>query len=60
MSHLNGGGGVLQATIQVTRKDTGKVEEYKVTGKLTEDEAQKLGLSQPKEQHGTDTQHHGA
>ena len=31
MADLKAGDGILEMTIQITRKETGKVEEYKIT-----------------------------
>ena len=43
MSDLVGGQGVVRMTIQVTRAETGKVEEYEISGKCTLEEAKALG-----------------
>lgn len=45
MSNLQGSGGELTFTIQVTRKDTEVVEDYTIVGGITEEQAQQLGLS---------------
>lgn len=46
MSDLSGKVGELRFTVQVKRKETGKVEEYELVGKVTSDEAEKLGLKE--------------
>ena len=51
---LQGKGGVLRATIHVTRKATGKTETYELTGAATPEEAAALIA----EMRGT--KHHGA
>lgn len=45
MSNLQGQDAELHMTIQITRKDTGKVEEYQLTGRCTEEEAISLGAT---------------
>ena len=42
MSSLTGQVGEVGMTIQVTRKDTGKVEEFKLTGFLDEQQLKEL------------------
>jgi hypothetical protein len=42
MSDLVGAVGELQMTIQITRKETGKVEEFKLTGFLDEEKLKEL------------------
>jgi hypothetical protein len=53
MSNLQGHVGELTFNVQVTRKATGKVEEYQLVGGITDEQAQALGLAlatvQPKE-----------
>lgn len=44
MNNLVGQPAELHMTIQVTRKDTGKVEEYQIVGRgITTDQAEGLG-----------------
>lgn len=51
MSELVGQPGELTMTMTITRAGTGKVEEFKLVGKVTAEEAQALGLSeQPPEE----------
>lgn len=45
MNNLVGQPAELHMTIQVTRKDTGKVEEYQLVGRCTEEEAIELGAT---------------
>ena len=42
MSALTGQIGEVQMTIQITRKETGKVEEFKLTGFLDADQLKEL------------------
>jgi hypothetical protein len=42
MSDLIGAVGELQMTVQITRKETGKVEEFKLTGFLDADQLKEL------------------
>ena len=42
MSDLVGAVGEVQMTIQIKRKETGKVEEFKLTGFLDEDQLKEL------------------
>lgn len=42
MSDLVGAVGELQMTVQITRKETGKVEEFKLTGFLDADQLKEL------------------
>ena len=42
MSDLIGAVGEVQMTIQIKRKETGKVEEFKLTGFLDEDQLKEL------------------
>lgn len=46
--NLSGDVGELSFKVQITRKDTGKVEEYTLVGKITEDQLKEL-------QDGSDT-----
>ena len=50
MTDLVGQEGELVMTIQVTRKDTGKVEEYQLVGRATAEQAAELGLTTSQEQ----------
>jgi len=52
MSDLVGAVGELQMTIQITRKETGKVEEFKLIGFLDEEKLKEL-------QNGSNTLRHG-
>lgn len=49
MINLQGKEGELKAVIQVTRKESGKVETYEIVGKVNHEEFQKLLEQQPKE-----------
>ena len=42
MSDLIGAVGEVQMTIQIKRKETGKVEEFKLTGFLDEDQLKEI------------------
>ena len=42
MSDLVGAVGEVQMTIQIKRKETGKVEEFKLTGFLDEDQLKEI------------------
>ena len=42
MSNLVGAVGELQMTIQITRKETGKVEEFKLTGFVDENQLKEI------------------
>lgn len=44
MSNLQGHVGELTFTVQVKRKETGKVEEYQLVSGITQEQAEKLGL----------------
>ena len=44
MASLQGQPGELRMTIEIKRKETGKVEQYEVVGKLTAEDEEKLGL----------------
>lgn len=57
MSELSGKIGELRMTIEVKRKETGKVDTYFLVGKVTEEQAEKLGLKES--ENGSDTQHVG-
>lgn len=50
MINLNGQVGELRFTVEVTRKETGKVEQYELVGFLDEDKLKEL-------QNGSDPQH---
>ena len=53
--------GELVMTIQVTRKDTGKVEEYQLVGNATAEQAAALGLATSQENSdGSNPQHSGS
>lgn len=61
MSNLVGQEGELRFKVQITRKATGKVEEYDLVGKITAEQAEQLGLVTSQEQtNGSDPQHDGA
>lgn len=49
MADLKAREGELKAVIQVTRKETGKVETYEIVGKVNHDEAVAAGLVKPDE-----------
>lgn len=42
MSNLSGDAGELRFTVQITRKETGKVEQVELVGKLTDVEVKEL------------------
>ena len=42
MTNLNGQLGELRFTVQVTRGDTGKVEEYELVGRITEEQVKEI------------------
>lgn len=42
MANLNGQAGELRFTVQITRKETGKVEEVELVGKLTDEQLKEL------------------
>ena len=42
MTQLQGQVGELAFTMQVTRKDTGKVEEFQLIGKITDEQLKEL------------------
>ena len=44
MSPLQGQAGELSFTVQITRKDTGLVEEHQLVGFITADQAEALGI----------------
>jgi hypothetical protein len=50
MSNLSGEVGELNFTVQIKRKETGKVEEFKLTGFLDKTKLEEM-------QNGSDTQH---
>ena len=61
MADLSGQMGELRFKVQVTRKETGLVEEYDLVGKITAEEAEQLGITTSQEQsNGSDSQHGGA
>lgn len=43
MASMSGSMGELRMQVQITRKETGKVEQVELVGKCTEDEAKELG-----------------
>lgn len=45
MSDLKGQPAELHMTMQITRKETGKTEEYQLVGRCTEEEAKELGAT---------------
>lgn len=49
MVELSGKEGELKAVIQVTRKETGKVEEYTIVGKVKHEDMQELLKPETKE-----------
>lgn len=49
MNDISGQAGELRFTVQIKRKETGKVEEYELIGKVTDEEAEKLGLKKEAE-----------
>jgi hypothetical protein len=59
MANLNGQSGELRFTIEIKRKDTGRVETVELVGKITADEAQHLGLLEDLND-GSHPQHDGA
>lgn len=62
MNELVGSPGELSFVMTITRKDTGKVEEFKCVGKVTAEEAQALGLTEStteKANHECHPQHGG-
>lgn len=50
MSNLNGTTGELNFTVQIKRKETGKIEEFKITGFLDKTKLEEM-------QNGGNTQH---
>ena len=50
MTELKGDVGELAFTVQVTRKETGKVEEYRLVGKITDEQLKEI-------QDGSHSQH---
>lgn len=50
MAELQGAAGELHMTLQITRKETGKVEEVELVGHLEPDQLKQLQTDQPKEQ----------
>lgn len=53
MSELAGQVGELNFTVTVTRKETGKVEEYHMSSNITAEQAQALGI-ETKQEHDDD------
>jgi hypothetical protein len=53
MIELQGSVGELRMTVQITRKDTGKVEQYELVGLIDEDKLKEL-------QNGGNSQHSSA
>lgn len=52
MSELTGEVGELRMSVQIVRKETGKVENYELVGMATKEQAEALGIAtgeQPKE-----------
>ncbi len=50
MAHLNGQMGVLKFSVQITRKETGKVEDYELTSEpMPEEQALAIIEAQTKE-----------
>lgn len=45
MANLTGQLGELRMTMQIKRKETGKVEEYELVGSATKEQAQELGAT---------------
>ena len=52
MNEGKGGGGELRAVVTITRKETGKVEEYELVGHATEEQ-----IEQMKDQQNGNPQH---
>ena len=50
MSELTGQIGEVRMVVQITRANTGAVEEYELTGKCTEEEFNELTKSDPAEE----------
>lgn len=50
MNELGGGGGELRFTVQVKRAATGETETHELVGKITDEQAQELGLKE--QEHG--------
>lgn len=44
MADLQGQVGELRMVVQITRKETGKVEEYELIGSATKEQAEALGV----------------
>ena len=42
MIELSGASGVITATVQITRKDTGDVEEYQMVGAVSKEQLQQI------------------
>ena len=52
MTEAKGGGGELRAVVTITRKETGKVEEFELVGHATQEQVEQL-----KEQNHGNPQH---
>ena len=50
MSNLTGSVGEIRLTVEIKRKDTGKVETYDLVGTITDEQIKEL-------QHGSNPQH---
>ena len=46
MAELSGGGGELRFTVQVKRAATGEVETHELVGKVSDEQAEQLGLKE--------------
>jgi hypothetical protein len=60
MASLQGQPGELAFKVQITRKETGKVEEYDLVGLITPEQAEQLGLTSQEQGNGSNSQHGGA
>lgn len=60
MPDLQGQLGELRFKLQITRKETGQVEEYDMVGKITSEQAEELGLVTKESCDGSDTLDNGA
>lgn len=61
MSELQGQAGELRFAIEIRRKETGRIEKYELVGKVTEGEAEALGINMKQEgSDGSNPQHSGA
>ena len=52
MTELNGRPGELSFTLQITRAETGRVEEYQVTGTLDPEQLKPFETEQKEQDHG--------